>query len=183
VREIDTRSRGHGCGGCDRRCRPIRGRVTVEEGVAPSCQLRLQNRAGMVSDCRTPDTEDAVIGFSDKDAGVRVVIGNDATLDEHVGPGDIRRIAAVHVILHLSAGTAARFRSERLTVDIGGGGAPELVIHLVAAGGAIYVRDVGALVVIAGVSVSAARTILAIYVVIAALAREAVGVPKSIRIG
>src|SRR5262249_9006167 len=106
-----------------------------------------------------------------------------ATLNEHVGPGDIRPIAAVHVILHLRADAAARFRIERLTVDIAGGGTPELVVHLVAAGGAIHVHDVGAFVVIAGVGISAARAILAIDGVIAALAGEAVGVPKSIRIG
>src|SRR5215510_11734226 len=137
----------------------------------------------MMCDCRCRDAEHTIVGFGNKHAGIRVAVGNDATLNEYVGPGDIRPSAAVHVILHLPAGTAARFGIERLTVDISGGWTPELVVHFVAARGAIHVRDVSALVVIAGVSVSAAGTILAIYVVVAALARKAVSIPESIKIG
>src|SRR3977135_2680089 len=102
----------------------------------------------MMRDFRSRDAEHAIVGLGNEYVGVWVVVGNDATLNEHVGPGDIRRIAAVHVILHLRADAAARFRIERLTVDIGGRGTPELVVHLVAAAGAIHVRDVGGFVVI-----------------------------------
>jgi hypothetical protein len=69
------------------------------------------------------------------------------------------------------------------TVDVGGRGTPELVVHLVTAAHTIHIRDVGGFVVVAGVGVSAARTIFAVYGVIAALAGESIGVPESIRIG
>src|SRR5439155_2441113 len=107
--------------------------------------------------------------------------GNDAALDEHVSAGDIPG-APIHIILHLRADAAARFRIERPTMDIGGGGTPKLEVYFVSAGGAIYVHDVGGFVVISGISVSAARAILAIDGVIAPLACEAVGVPEFVRI-
>src|SRR5258707_2972168 len=115
----------------------------------------------MMGDCRTRDAEDVVIRLSNKDVGVGAVVGNDAAPNEHVGPRDVRRIAAVHIILHLSADAAARLRVEGPTVDVGRGGTPELVVHLVADGAAIDVRYVRALVVIHGVSASAARSIFA----------------------
>src|SRR3982074_3570082 len=134
-------------------------------------------------ECHPRDAEDAVIRFSNKDVGVGVVVGEAAPPNEPVGPGDIRRITAVHVILHLRASAAARSRVERPTVDVGGGGTPELVVHLIVAGGAVHVRDVGALVVVPRVGVPATRAILAINVVIAEFARKAVAVPESVRIG
>src|SRR5947207_494861 len=120
----------------------------------------------MMSDCNTSDAEDTIVRLGDEDVGVRVVIGNDAALDEHVSAGDIPG-APIHIILHLRADAAARFRIERPTMDIGGGGTPKLEVYFVSAGGAIYVHDVGGFVVISGISVSAARAILAIDGVIA----------------
>ena len=136
----------------------------------------------MMSDCNASDAEDAIVRLGDEDVGVRVVIGNDAALNEHVSAGDIGGRTSIHVLLHLRADTAARFRIERSTMDIRGGGTPELEVHFVSAGGAIHVHDVGGFVVISGISVSAARAILAIDCEIAALACEAVGVPEFVRI-
>src|SRR2546430_10908415 len=136
----------------------------------------------MMSDCNTSDAEDTIVRLGDEDVGVWVVIGNDAALNEHISPGHIGARTPIHVILHLRADAAARFRVARPTVDIAGGGTPELVVHLIAAGGAIHICDVAALVIIAGVGVSGARAILPIYGVIAALACEAVSVPELVRI-
>src|ERR1700704_3038455 len=122
----------------------------------------------MMSDCNTGDAEDTIVRLGDEDVGVRVVIGNDAALNEHVGAGDIPGIPPIDIILHLRADAAARFRIERPTMDIGSGGTPELEVHFVSAGGAIHVHDVGGFVVISGISVSAARAILAIDCEIAA---------------
>src|SRR5260370_9323341 len=92
----------------------------------------------MMSDCNTSDAEDTIVRLGDEDVGVRVVIGNDAALNEHVSAGDIPGRAPIHIILHLRADTAARFRIERPTMDIGSGGSPELEVHFVSSGGAIH---------------------------------------------
>ena len=111
----------------------------------------------MMSDCNTSNAEDTIERLGDEDDGVRVVIGNDAALNEYVSAGDIPGKAPIRIILHLRADTAARFRIERPTMDIRGGGTPELEVHFVSAGGAIHVHDVGGFVVISGIGVSAAH--------------------------
>src|SRR5262249_33863929 len=136
-----------------------------------------------MSDRYARNAEDAVIGLGNKNARVGVVVGDGATTNEDIGPGDIWRITTVNVVLHLRARTAARFRIKRMAIDVRGGGTPEFIVHLVTARRAVHVRDIAALVVVAGIGVSAARAILAINVVISELARKAVTVPEPVRIG
>src|SRR5260370_8184178 len=102
----------------------------------------------MMSDCNTSDAEDTIVRLGDEDVGVRVVIGNDAALNEHVSAGDIPGKAPIHIILHLLADTAARFRIERPTMDIRGGGTPELEVHFVSAAASAHLPDVAPYVVI-----------------------------------
>src|SRR5260370_27676287 len=124
----------------------------------------------MMSDCNTSDAEDTIVRLGDEDVGVRVVIGNDAALNENVSAGDIPGKAPIHIILHLRADTAARFRIERPTMDIRGGGSPELEVHFVSAAGEIHVHDIGGFVVISGISVSPPPALPSINCVLPALA-------------